>query len=236
TRVGRAPPVRTADDTPARPGGPPGGSRSTNRPYGVPHSGPAVAQSSEMLPSELKSGASASYGSRAFRLPSRSRYILSCRISCMTIDIRSPPLTSTSGFAPVFRATIRFWIRVDSLNRPPTLLTIPSSFRSSSIGSPRKQTGDDRAQLAGRLVQVLVNDLIVKLRGGGEFPPGRLQPAADGRLVFAPAVAEPPLQFLQGRIEKDRRVVGALTPYLLGPLHVDVEDHAPPCGQVWLDF
>jgi len=26
--------------------------------------------------------------------------------------------------APVFRATIRFWISVDSLNRPPTLLTI----------------------------------------------------------------------------------------------------------------
>src|SRR5205823_2594036 len=95
--------------------------------------------------------------------------------------------------------TIRFWIRVDSLNRPPTLFTIPSSFRSSSIAGPRKQTGDDRAQLAGRLVQVLVNDLIVKLPGAGEFPPGRLQPAADRRLVLGPAVAEPTLQLVDRR-------------------------------------
>src|SRR5436190_23345384 len=111
----------------------------------------------------------------------------------MTIAIRSPPLTSTCGLAPVFKATIRFWIRVDSLNRPPTLFTISSSFRSSSIARPRKQTGDDRAQLGGRRVQVLVNDLIVKLPGAGEFPLGRLQPAADGRLVFSPPMAKSPL-------------------------------------------
>src|SRR5687768_1117190 len=119
----------------------------------------------------------------------------------MTIDIRSPPLTSTSGLAPVFRATIRFWIRVDSLNRPPTLLTIPSSFKSSSIVRPRKQTGDERAQFGGRLVQVLVNDLIVKLGGAGEFPPGRLQPAANRRLVLGPAAAESAFQLLDRRNE-----------------------------------
>src|SRR5262245_11940906 len=117
----------------------------------------------------------------------------------MTIDNRSPPLTSTSGLAPVFRATIRFWMRVDSLNRPPTLFTIPSSFRSSSIAGPHKETGNDRAQVGGRHVQVLVNDLIVKLGGAGEFQPGRLQPAANRRLVLGPAVPEPALQFLDRR-------------------------------------
>src|SRR5262245_100885 len=114
----------------------------------------------------------------------------------MTIDIRSPPLTSTSGLAPVFKATIRFWISVDSLNRPPTLFTIPSSFRSSSIAGPRKQTGDDRAQFGGRLIQVLVNDLIVTLPSAGEFAPGRLEPSGDRRLVLGPTSAEPALQLL----------------------------------------
>src|SRR5436309_2810851 len=114
----------------------------------------------------------------------------------MTIDIRSPPLTSTSGLAPVFRATIRFWIRVDSLNRPPTLFTIPSSFRSSSIAGPHKQTGDDRAQVGGRLVQVLVNDLIVKFPGAGEFPAGGLEPAADRRFILGAAQSQSSLQLL----------------------------------------
>src|SRR5439155_15486636 len=117
----------------------------------------------------------------------------------MTIDSRSPPLTSTSGLAPVFRATIRFWISVDSLNRPPTLLTISSSFRSSSIVAPRKQTGDERAQLGRRLVQVVVSDLILKLARPGEFLPGRVQPAADGRLVFGAAQPQPAFQFLDRR-------------------------------------
>src|SRR6476646_10416270 len=111
----------------------------------------------------------------------------------MTTAILSIPRASTSGLAPVFRPTIRFWIRVDSLNRPPTLFTIPSSFKSSSITGPRKQTGDDRAQVGGRLVQVLVNDLIVKLPGAGEFPPGGLEPAADRRFVLRAAPPQPSL-------------------------------------------
>src|SRR5262245_34558831 len=150
----------------------------------------------------------------------------------MTIDSRSPPLTSTSGLAPVFRATIRFWIRVDSLNRPPTLFTIPSSFRSSSIAGPRKETGDDRAQVGGRLVQVLVNDLIVKLPGAGEFPPGGLQPAEDLGFVLRAAQPQPPLELLDGRIQEDRRMLRALPPDLFGPLDVDVEDDSPARGQV----
>src|SRR5438874_5068045 len=96
-------------------------------------------------------------------------------ISCMTIAILSAPLRSTSGLAPVFRATIRFWIRVESLNRPPTLFTIPSSFRSSSIAGPRKLFRDDRAQLGRRPVQVVVNDVILIAGRAGEFGQGRRQ-------------------------------------------------------------
>src|SRR5450631_1403571 len=56
----------------------------------------------------------------------------------MTMAILSAVFRSTSGLAPVLSATIRFWIRVESLKRPPTLLMIPSSFKSSSIWGPFK--------------------------------------------------------------------------------------------------
>ena len=36
---------------------------------------------------------------------------------------------STSGRAPALSATSRFWISVESLNRPPTLLTICFFFQ-----------------------------------------------------------------------------------------------------------
>src|SRR3954465_1829628 len=49
--------------------------------------------------------------------------------------MRSLERLSTSGLAPVFSATIRFWINVESLKRPPTLLTISSSFKSSNTSS-----------------------------------------------------------------------------------------------------
>src|SRR4051812_22553740 len=98
---------------------------------------------------------------------------------------------STSGRAPVFRATIRFWISVDSLNRPPTLCTIPSSFRSSSIAGPLELLGDDPAQFGHGRVQVVVGDLILIPRGVGEFRPRRLQPAAGGRIVLRAAGPQP---------------------------------------------
>src|SRR5438874_9061664 len=104
----------------------------------------------------------------------------------MTTAIRSGrPRVSTCGLAPVFSATIRFWISVDSLNRPPTLLTIASSFRSSSIiTAPLEQPGDQLAQLGRRPGQVVVHDLILILPGAGEFGPRRRQPPADRRLVL----------------------------------------------------
>src|SRR5205809_8064120 len=102
----------------------------------------------------------------------------------MTVVILSPPRTSTSGRAPVFSATIRFWISVDSLNRPPTLLTIPSSFSSSSIVTPRSGVvrelfADQLFEFAHRGVQVAVHDHRVDLALPGEFALGGLQPPQD---------------------------------------------------------
>src|SRR5437588_9447190 len=100
-------------------------------------------------------------------------------ISWSTVDSLSPPLTSTSGRAPVFRATIRFWIRVDSLNRPPSFCTIHSSFKSSSIAGPFELSGHDVAEFRRGQGQVVVGDLILIPRGAGEFVARRLQPPAD---------------------------------------------------------
>src|SRR5436305_6781006 len=102
----------------------------------------------------------------------------------MTIAILSPPRTSTSGRAPVFRATIRFWIRVDSLNRPPTLLTMPSSFSSSSMPVPLPVAPHDRAQLGDGGVQVVVHHLLAILGGAVELLLGPGQPPCDGRLIL----------------------------------------------------
>src|SRR6516165_6979504 len=70
---------------------------------------------------------------------------------------------STRGFAPWLRATIRFWISVESLNRPPTLLTIPSSFKSSSIWALSKVGRSPavwrRRPADRRLPVVLLSDL-----------------------------------------------------------------------------
>src|SRR5690349_24503991 len=93
----------------------------------------------------------------------------------MTTAILSPSRTSTSGRAPWFNITIRFWIRVESLKRPPTLLTIASSFKSSSMASPfsgRAPCGPrlnelrlhDLVQPPDRRVEVVVDDLELVLR------------------------------------------------------------------------
>src|SRR5690349_23815887 len=100
----------------------------------------------------------------------------------MTVAILSPPRTSTSGRAPVFSITIRFWIRVDSLNRPPTLLTIPSSFSSSSMTAPFKVTLDDPPQLGDRLVQPLVDEHVPVLAAASLLLRGRRPPPLPRRL------------------------------------------------------
>src|SRR4051812_46469526 len=114
-------------------------------------------------------------------------------ISWMTMAILSPVRRSTSGRAPWFRAIIRFWIRVDSLNRPPTLLTIFSSFSSSSIGlrPSTAEAGQQGDQGLDGLLQIAIHqERLINSRGLLGFPAGLLQPTADGRLVVAAPAAE----------------------------------------------
>src|SRR5215210_642010 len=104
-------------------------------------------------------------------------------ISWMTIAILSLDRTSTRGRAPWFRAIIRFWIRVESLNRPPTLLTISSSFNSSSIAGSSSATVLDQetGQLIDGAVQVIVDQLDVVTIGQGQLRVCVGQAAGDRR-------------------------------------------------------
>src|SRR5207237_6698249 len=112
----------------------------------------------------------------------------------MTMLTLSPPRTSTSGRAPVFRATIRFWMSVDNLNRPPTLLTMASSFNSSSMVTPFRVTPHNRFHRGHSRRQVIIDDLIIVFPGvlqlarrRGQAPPNRLfilrAPPPQARLV-----------------------------------------------------
>src|SRR5205809_4727733 len=102
----------------------------------------------------------------------------------MTVVILSPPRTSTSGRAPVFSITMRFWISVDSLKRPPTLLTIPSSFSSSSIAGPFKKRSEDRAQVTRGAVEIIIEHLMVVLARMGQFQVRLGKTAANGFIAF----------------------------------------------------
>src|ERR1700743_2238867 len=95
-------------------------------------------------------------------------------ISWITIVILSTPRFSTSGRAPWFSAIIRFWIRVDSLNRPPTLLTIFSSFNSSSIARSTSTTVglENVDQFLDAAVEVVVDDLMIIPVGLGQLDSG----------------------------------------------------------------
>src|SRR5947209_5147971 len=145
----------------------------------------------------------------------------------MTMAIRSPPRTSTKGRAPLLSATIRFWMSVDSLKRPPTLLTMASSFRSSNMLPPGKVTLQDGAQLGDGGVQVVIDDLVLVLPRPVELPDHGVQPPADGGVVFGAPVPQPPLVGVQRRGPQEHGdAVGALLPDLGCPLDVDVEEHA----------
>src|SRR3954452_4928029 len=113
---------------------------------------------------------------------------------------------STSGFAPVLRATIRFWISVESLKRPPTLFTMPSSFSSSSMLKPPSS-------------EFVANDGFQRVRGGGQFRVdqhavvlvlsgqlvrGGVQPAAD-RLGRLAAAFQPVHQVVERRWDDEDR-------------------------------
>src|SRR5690349_14120145 len=110
-------------------------------------------------------------------------------------------------------------MRVESLNRPPTLLTIASSFSSSNMRSPPPVPENNRPQLGNRLVQVVVDDLVVVLPRVGQFLPGRLQPPPDRVLGLGAALPQPPLVLVPGGGEQeDRHVVGTAAAHLGRPL------------------
>src|SRR5437762_13524950 len=109
----------------------------------------------------------------------------------MTIVILSPPRTSTNGRAPVLSATIRFWIKVESLNRPPTLLTIASSLRSSSILFPFEKLAQNRLEFIHRDIQIVIDYLKMVFCCTGQLFSGRCQPLLNLRFILAGPLTQP---------------------------------------------
>src|ERR1700679_2221804 len=108
-------------------------------------------------------------------------------ISWITIVILSTPLASTSARAPWLSAIIRFWIRVESLNRPPTLLTISSSFSSSIMVSPQSAAVllENPGKPVDRVVELVVDHVDIITRRHLDLSRHGRQPALDRRLVVA---------------------------------------------------
>src|SRR5713101_8575995 len=122
---------------------------------------------------------------------------------------------------------------VDNLNRPPTLLTMASSFNSSSIVTPFGLTPHNRFHFSNRRRQIVIDDLIVVIPGmiqlarrRGQAPPNRL-------FSLRPT---PPQAGLVGRqgtgAQKNRHVVRIDPANLTRTLYVDVENHAAAPGPV----
>src|SRR5712671_6712301 len=111
--------------------------------------------------------------------------------------MRSPPRTSTRGRAPVFSMIIRFWMSVDSLNRPPTLLTIASSFRSSSTASllRGKKSRNQPPQLGDGGREVVIDYHAVVLADPFQFAARGAQATGDGRLVVRAPRPQAPFVF-----------------------------------------
>ena len=95
---------------------------------------------------------------------------------------------------------------------------------------------EDRAQLVGRGVEVLVDDPVVELRGVRHLLPGRRDALRDDRVAVLPAVAHARLQgVLRGRQDEDADGFGDLRTHLPGALPVDLEQHVLAGGQLRLD-
>src|SRR5262245_30720153 len=112
----------------------------------------------------------------------------------MTMASLSGPRLSTIGLAPVFSITMRFWISVESLNRPPTLFTMPSSFSSSSMLALPKLVANNSAHVADCRVQVVVDHLMLILAGPGQLCPGGRQSSLDHVFSLGAAATQPLLQ------------------------------------------
>src|SRR3954452_4856131 len=113
-------------------------------------------------------------------------------ISWITTVILSTPRMSTSGRAPWFSAIIRFWISVESLNRPPTLFTISSSFSSSSIegSSSTAIRAQDSDQVLDATVEVVIDQLYIIPVGLIELFAGLEEPLMDLGIPFGTAAPQ----------------------------------------------
>src|ERR1700745_312233 len=80
---------------------------------------------------------------------------------------------------------------VDSLNRPPTLLTIASSFNSSSMLSPFELVANDGRQLLHGRIQVGIDNLGIIFPGTTQLAPAGCQAALDSLLSLGPPVPQP---------------------------------------------
>src|SRR5262249_52014594 len=103
----------------------------------------------------------------------------------------------------------------------------PSSFSSSSTAAPFKAAADNVMHLGDGAVEVIADHPVLILAGPGEFAPGHVQAALNGRLVLRAAAAQPLFQhFRRRRFQKDRDGVGTRLADAGGPLHVDDQDDA----------
>src|SRR4051812_26772637 len=146
----------------------------------------------------------------------------------MTMAILSPERRSTRGLAPVLSMISRFWIKVESLKRPPTLLTMPSSFSSSCMvsdtfsscgsGTPGgEMLAHQGVKLSDGALQDVVDDHMLVLAKAVELQPGRRHAAGDA-LLGLPALAEALLvQLLAGQGDEDGQVIGVERPHLGRP-------------------
>src|SRR5438128_1566148 len=151
--------------------------------------------------------------------------------------ILSPPRTSTSGRAPVLRATIRFWIKVESLNRPPTLFTIAFSLRSSSILFPFEKLAQNRLEFIHRDIQIVIDYLKMVFGGTGQFFSGRCQPLLNLRFILAGPLAQSLFIGLKSaRPQEHEHGLREPAPHRSGPLHVDIQDHTAALLSTRLDF
>src|SRR5436190_22466067 len=122
-------------------------------------------------------------------------------ISWITRVILSTPRRSTSARAPWLSAIIRFWIKVESLNRPPTLLTISSSFSSSIISAPVSTMvfNQDGGQFVNRSIKIIIDYMNIIIFRELELAAGVTQAALDGRFVVGSPGAEPVFEYIQAR-------------------------------------
>src|SRR5262249_52453481 len=125
-----------------------------------------------------------------------------------------------------------------SLNRPPTLLTMASSFSSSSMPTSRELTPDDRLHLGDRLLQHVVDYLVIILVRAGQLALGRQQPPGDGVLRLRPPQAQALAVVVQrpGPQEDGHVVAWVALPDLGRALDVDVEEDALALLPVRLDL